>query len=45
MRMGLVRAAAWAAATAAAVSVAWLGVHRVLGTPRTSSRGCSRWRR
>jgi hypothetical protein len=29
--MGLVRAGAWAAATAAAVSVAWLGVHRVLG--------------
>ncbi|QMU75352.1 hypothetical protein GXW83_05870 [Streptacidiphilus sp. PB12-B1b] len=31
MRMGPVRAGAWAAATAAAVSVAWLGVHRVLG--------------
>jgi len=29
--MGLVRAGAWAAATAAAVSVSWLGVHRVLG--------------
>lgn len=29
--MGLVRAGAWAAATAAAVSVTWLGVHRVLG--------------
>ena len=29
--MGAVRAAAWAGATAAAVSVAWLGVHRVLG--------------
>lgn len=31
VRMGLVRAGAWAAATAAAVSVSWLGVHRVLG--------------
>lgn len=30
MRMGLVRAGAWTAATAAAVSVSWLGVHRVL---------------
>ncbi|WP_034088492.1 hypothetical protein [Streptacidiphilus albus] len=30
MRMGLVRAGAWTVATAAAVSVSWLGVHRVL---------------
>lgn len=31
VRRGLVRAGAWAAATAAAVSVSWFGVHRVLG--------------
>ncbi|MFC1399721.1 MULTISPECIES: hypothetical protein [unclassified Streptacidiphilus] len=30
MRRGLVRAAAWTGATAAAVSVSWFGVHRVL---------------
>ncbi|WP_370083073.1 hypothetical protein [Streptacidiphilus sp. MAP12-16] len=30
MRRGLVRAGAWAGATAAAVSVSWFGVHRVL---------------
>ncbi|MFC1419326.1 hypothetical protein [Streptacidiphilus cavernicola] len=38
--MGLVRAGAWAAATAAAVSVSWFGVHSVLaddsaGQPQT----------
>ncbi|MHA6760308.1 hypothetical protein [Streptacidiphilus sp. PAMC 29251] len=31
MRRGLIRTGAWAAATAAAVSVSWFGVHRVLG--------------
>ncbi|WP_370151824.1 hypothetical protein [Streptacidiphilus sp. EB129] len=30
MRRGLIRGAAWAGATAAAVSVSWFGVHRVL---------------
>ncbi|WP_370129388.1 hypothetical protein [Streptacidiphilus sp. EB103A] len=30
VRRGLVRAAAWTGATAAAVSVSWFGVHRVL---------------
>jgi hypothetical protein len=30
VRRGLVRAGAWAGATAAAVSVSWFGVHRVL---------------
>jgi hypothetical protein len=31
VRRGLVRTGAWAGATAAAVSVSWFGVHRVLG--------------
>jgi hypothetical protein len=31
VRRGMMRAGAWAGATAAAVSVSWFGVHRVLG--------------